>query len=672
MRPLTDVEQKLARRGRFDNPNDTELFKLAMQTDLTLFLWYDVFFGVKERQHTVGCVSGPTGTGKSRIQQMLASLSRRLKWKIHTIAADHMVTWSPVQSTAKAQLGLLKNWTDMTQDEYRSRNVGKGSATSDAGFRTLTETLRANQNSFWVASVHDPSLTPHFSLRALGWHKEFNHPTRGLLYNVNEAIVAGPQWGYPMGVVYLDSGFFWWVDKDGRTVDESYEGQKFIRYPDFNEHPTAKGMFMLDPYILDTYFHAKMEYNDLVKRFGGTPPEYDPDVLDFVKIEFRKYLEKNHADTLYDMSQTDLEFRYMQAELPAIFYMDKIIGSTHSELKLEKKEITKSEKDDIEEKMREMEQEEEELVNVLAYKLVEWIKRTQPDPDKKSFPKRAVCNGWLSRLDKLKIKTSKTTVYEQASLIWYELQSDWTALDRAKTEALRPPAIEPADFPTEPRHWFDHCKSKFPDTVKESFYWDAYENYAIIEKHGWTGQEGVVDQLKKQGNPRARRTIRKWFGAIEGLLKREMGYELERTLLEYVFTNEEFQEAGIVVVEPQDGKPAKKGQPDFVLKLPDQSLVIISIKCHNRNPDIDIEGPELKLYKYYLDEGRKDVTLYLAGLFKGFWFTMPIPENIAVKSMTVKEESYRSFPPTPQDIIALGAKTSDPAIEEVEIEDIAS
>lgn len=669
MRPLTAIEQKLARMGRFDNPNDTELFKRAMQTDLTIETWADVFFGVNERQHTVACVSGPTGTGKSRIQQMLASLSRNLKWNLHSIAADHMVTWSPVQSTAKAQLGLIQNWTDMTQDEYRSRNVGKGSATSDAGFRTLTETLRANQNSFWVASVHNPSLTPHFSLRALGWHKQYKHPTRGLIYNVNEAIVSGPQWGYPMGVVYLDSGFFWWVDQHGNVVDESYEGQKFIRYPDFQKHPKAKGFFMLDPYILETYFQAKMEYNDLVKRFGGTPPEYDPDVLKFVKGEFRKYLEKNHTDTMYEMSQSDLEFRYMQAELPAIFYMEKIIGSTHSELKLEKKKIAKVEKEDMEQKLRELQEDEDELVKILAYQLVEWVKRTQPDPDKKSFPKRAVCNGWLTRLDKLQIKTSKTAVYEDASLIWYELQSDWTALDRAKEEALRPPPMEPADFPTESRYWFDHCKERFPEVVPEMLYWDSYENYAVIEKFGWTGQEGVVEQLKKLGTPKSRRTIRKWFDTIEGVLKREMGLELERTLLEYVFASEEFHEAGITVIEPQDGKPAKKGQPDFVLKLSDDSLVIISVKCHNRNPDIGIDGPELKLYKHYLEEGRSNVSLYLAGLFKGFWFTTPIPGDIAVSSLKITEELYKNFPPTPKDIIALGVGNSDsPITDEIEQE----
>ncbi len=664
MRPLTSIEQKLAQMGRFDNPNDTELFKLAMQTDLTVATWADVFFGVKEWQHSVVCVSGPTGTGKSRIQHMLASLSRRLKWNLHGIAADHMVTWSPVQSTAKAQLGLLQNWTDMTQDEYRSRNVGKGSATSDAGFRTLTETLRANQNSFWVASVHNPSLTPHFSLRALGWHKEFNHPTRGTLFNVNEAIVYGPQWNYPMGVVYLDSGFFWWIDKDGNTVEETYEGQKFIRYPDFKKHPKAKGMFMLDPYILETYFHAKMEYNDLVKRFGGTPPEYDPDVLEYVKREFRKYLETTHSDTIYEMSQSELELRYMQAELPAIFYMEKIIGSTYSELKFEKKKIAKAEKEDMEQKMRELQEEEDELVKILAYQLVEWVKRTQPDPDKKSFPKKSVCNGWLSRLDQLKIKTSKTAVYENATLIWYELQSDWTALDRAKEEALRPPPMEPAIFPTEPRYWFDHCKERFPEIVPEEIFWTAYENYAIIEKFGWTGQEGVVAELKKLRSPKSRRTIRKWFGAIEGVLKREMGLELERTLLEYVFASEEFHEAGITVLEPQDGKPAKKGQPDFVLKLADDSLVIISIKCHNRNPDIGIDGPELKLYKHYLEEGRTNVACHLAGLFKGFWFTTPIPGNIAVSSLKITEELYKNFPPSPKDIIALGVGTSNIVLEE--------
>lgn len=653
------MEQKLAKRGRFDNPNDTELFKLAMNTDLTLDVFADVLFGVRERQHTVACVSGPTGTGKSRIMQMLASLSRNLKWALHKISADHIVTWSPVQSTAKAQLGLLQDWTDMTQDEYRSRNVGKGSATSDAGFRTLTETLRANKNSFWVASVHDPVLTPHFSLRALGWHKEFEHPQRGKLYNVNEAIVMGPQWGYPMGVVYMDQGYFIWTNKDGKEVPEGFEGIKYVKYPDFKKYPKAKGLFMLDPYILKTYHMAKMQYNNLVKRYGGTPPEYDPDVLEYVKREFRKYLEEEFPENYLEMSKSDLEFRYMQAELPAIFYMDKVIGTISSEFRIEKKEKEKQKQEEEFQKMKELQEKEENLVKELAFKLVNWVQKTQPDPDKDRFPAKSICNGWLKRLDALELRTSKTTVYEMAKLMWWEMQSDWKELEKAKEEALRPPPIPPADFPTKPRHWFDHCKEKFFDSVAEDLYWDAYENYAIKEEHGWTSQQGVVEMLEKNGLPRSRRTIRKWFKVIEGLMKREMGYELERTLLEHVFLTSQFNEAGIIVLEPKEGKPAPKGQPDFVLKTPDESLIILSIKCHNRNPDIGVEGPELKLYKHYLDQGKKNISLHLAGLFKGYWFTLPIPANLSVSSVTVRENFYKPFPPIPEDILSLKVKNQE-------------
>ena len=72
------------------------------------------------------------------------------------------------------------------------------------------------------------------------------------------------------------------------------------------------------------------------KVSGGTSPKIDPDVLEFVKHEFRKYLEKDHADTMYEMSLSDLEDNYIQAELPKISYMKQVIGTTHLELATEK------------------------------------------------------------------------------------------------------------------------------------------------------------------------------------------------------------------------------------------------------------------------------------------------------------------------------------------------
>lgn len=76
--------------------------------------------------------------------------------------------------------------------------------------------------------------------------------------------------------------------------------------------------------------------NEESKIFGGTSPKIDPDVLEFVKREFRKYLEKNHAESMYKMSQPDLESIYIQSKLPTTLYMKIIIDSTHFELATEK------------------------------------------------------------------------------------------------------------------------------------------------------------------------------------------------------------------------------------------------------------------------------------------------------------------------------------------------
>ena len=650
--------------GRFVNPNKTELLRLAREIDATNHVYAEILFGVSEEQHSVVPIHGNTGTGKSTIMQKLASLSYILKYYMKNINAEHLVTWSPAQSCALAQLGYLKRWNDMSQDEYRSRNIGTGSVTSDQGFRALTETLRADKNSFFVCSVHDKDLAPHFSLKSVGWKREFKHPTRGMLYNVNEAIVYGPEHELPLGYVYLDEGIYRWIDSiTKQEVTEAYEGRKYKVYD-------SPGMWPIQPYIIDTYYVAKNEYMDQVKRFGGNPQEYDPRVVEWAKQQLLEFLDEHYSEDMYELQAAEIKDIYMhKANLPAVFYMENVISTVRIHLNEKKKAIQRAEADDILRREAEKEAREEELIKQLIPRYVEYAK-ARMDPDKPAFPPTAVCYGWLRRMNGMLDESKYKHVYRGARILWFELQSDRQALERAKESALRPPPIPIVDFDFSDRFWYDFVRDKYESRI-DIIYWNSYEKYAIEERAGWTSQEKVVKQLEEAETPRARWTIRKHFKRIEGMMKREMGYEYERSVVKY-YSSPEMLEAGFVVMDAiaskdlkpdEDFEARKQREPDLVLRLPDESIAVISIKTHSKEASIDFEGPELKLYNELLKDG-KDTVLFLQGTYKQRFFSIEIdPSKIATASVRITDEHYLQWPPNTQEIFRARASKAEMCLE---------
>lgn len=67
-------------------------------------------------------------------------------------------------------------------------------------------------------------------------------------------------------------------------------------------------------------------------NYGGTPPEFDQDGLDYIVMDFRNYIEKHYYDSRIGMSRKQIASIYDESKLPATFYTDTVIDLMYKEL----------------------------------------------------------------------------------------------------------------------------------------------------------------------------------------------------------------------------------------------------------------------------------------------------------------------------------------------------
>ena len=251
------------------------LYAQARNVDLTNLLLAEIVYTVQEETHFICPFDGDTGEGKSRSAIRILSMSRRLKYRLKNQNVETWIAWSPVQTAAKAWKGLYKPWDDILQDEHRSRDIGKGSGTASAMLSSLEQTaFRSDKNNVLFCAPTNHPHKYHFALEAIGWEEELKIGTR-ILHNVNILMLYGPRFKMPMGIVYLS--------------DEDWP---------------------LDPYIAKKHDVDEVAWKHLVKRYGGAPPEVDPDVVTFCEDKLLEYLKEHYPVDMFDMNRLEIERVY--------------------------------------------------------------------------------------------------------------------------------------------------------------------------------------------------------------------------------------------------------------------------------------------------------------------------------------------------------------------------
>jgi len=656
MRPIAELEERLNRRRWFENQNRTTLYRQALTLEVSSVVLAELGYEVLESQHHISPIFGKTGSSKSTLMRMLASMNRRLKYKLRDINAEFILTWSPVQSVAKAQLNKLPRWADMGQDEYRGGRVGKGAASSEEGFITLTETLRGEQNSFYTCSPRQPStLECHFALRSLGYYEgEVKVKGRGSLFNVSRALLLGPEHNLPMAHVLLDEGLYHFETPSGQLVDKDFEGIKKKIYD-------KPGFWKVDPYIEETYDASKRGYMALVKKYGGTPPEYSPEVMEYVENRFMDHLETHHAEDLYELTKTELEDIYMrEARLPALFYMENLIVKVSAKLRKERRKRIARHKTEKLKAEEERTQEQENLIDEIAPQMLAHFQRMTPNG---KTPQRAELRDWLRSLDMIEERIFGRCIDRFLSL-WAEAQRADEIIQEAKAKALAPPPIQPSDFDTSPEYWLKFVKKRFPDLVPARRYpnekgvtwWEAYIKW-IDKEAKFASQRKIGDTLGV-----SRRTVRDNFNSIEGAMKREMGYEFERTMLT-IYTSSEFIRAGIIKIDPSEDEPSEKEKPDRVIYLRGGRILVLSWKCHHENESFKVkDSPEWKLTKELLTRNQNAI-MRLEGLFKNRFFLKEIDTSSDLASVRIKESDFIQWPPPAEKLLERPARPGHSRLE---------
>lgn len=615
MRPIAEVEEQLNQKRRFDNPNLTYLYRLAATTDLTEFILAELFFSVEEEQHIVCPITGKTGTSKTTIMKKLASMSRRLKWNMKNVNAEFILTWSPIQSQAKAQLGKLQKWADLGQDEFRRGRVGKGSATSEQGFITMTETLRAEQNSFFTCSPKKPNLDAHFTIRARGYMKgDCIIKGRGQLRNVSMAIVKGPEFNLPMGTIFLD-----------------------------------EASWPIDPYVEGTYTQTKRSFNALVKKYGGNIPEISSEVLEYVEAQFMEHLEEHHPDDMLELTKTELERVYMvEARLPTVFYMDNLVTSVAARLRRKKRvHDTKLKAERIEKEEQNAEEQWKLVREMIAPKMVDHFMK---ESDEQMIPpKRAVLRDYLRTLNVLHERFFIRCM-DRFEHLWHQQKAKASAVDNAREKVTRPPPLSPKDFNTDPSFWLAQVKERNPKLMPSSHdYWGAYKSYLEKEKD-FESQRKAADFLGI-----SRRTLRDHFESIAGAIKSLMGYEFERVMA-LLYQSDDFKKAGVLRIDPPGDEVARKSHPDRIAYLQDGQILVCSWKCHSKNENIRVkDSPEWRMTEELQKQGQ-DAIMVLEGLFGDRFFSKKVPMNLKTDSIRIRENDFMKWPPNPKEVFGRPAQ----------------
>ncbi|MHA2236681.1 MAG: hypothetical protein ACXABH_15260, partial [Candidatus Thorarchaeota archaeon] len=395
----------------------------------------------------------------------------------------------------------------------------------------------------------------------------------------------------------------------------------------------------LDPYILNEHVKAEREWKLLVKRFGGTPPEVDPDVIEFVETKLMEYLEQHYPRDMYDLKRLELERIYMvELQLPALFFLDQVIAGVQAKLKKKEREYNAQEFVEKQHAHEEFVHEQEVLIDIIAPKLVKYF-RYYTTEDKMQFPNIGACKDYLRKSTNLDPSFFSRCI-DRARHLWLRMKAGKDILDEAFAIVEVPPPMKAGEFiaDIDDPFWLKFVRKKFPKLVKPE-YFNAYQNYQD-KKKGWTSHRKVGKSMKPQ---RAKGTVTGMFSKIEGAMKREMGYEFERVLARV------YNESSMVLdIEPEleSFKGAKKGEVDLVAHLTDGQFRIISIKSHNENESIGIKktSPEVKMLLELQSKGT-DSHMVVEGLFEGRFFSVPYDPKTTKKSVRIRDSDLIPWPP---------------------------
>lgn len=68
------------------------------------------------------------------------------------------------------------------------------------------------------------------------------------------------------------------------------------------------------------------------EHYGLIQPEYDPDVLEYIVTEFRKYLKTHYSDSMVGMDTKTIASIYDLSKLPRILYKEPVVRKMCYEL----------------------------------------------------------------------------------------------------------------------------------------------------------------------------------------------------------------------------------------------------------------------------------------------------------------------------------------------------
>lgn len=567
-------------------------------------------------------------------------MSRRLKYRLKAQNIETWVTWSPIQTAAKAWKGLYKPWDDILQDEHRSRDVGKGSGTASAMLSSLEQTaFRFDKNNVLFCAPTNHPHKYHFALEAIGWEEELK--IRGkTLHNVNLLMLFGPRFKMPMGIVYLS--------------DEEWP---------------------LDPYISKKHDTDEIAWKRLVKRYGGVPPEVDPDIVEFCENKLLEYLKEHYPVDMFDMNRLEIERVYsIELQLPTVFFMDQTIAGVQAEIRRLGRQKHAEELLERETALKEHRQEQEDLIQDVAPRVVKHF--LDFTTDRMESPPAGAIRDYLSRF------TTLDEAFYQKCLnhirhLWLKMKAGADWMNEARQIVLTPAPVSTKTFSIDSAFWLKQVRDRYPKLVMEK-YFDAYEKY-IHGEEGWTSESKIVTKIP---GLKSKSTVHEMFQKIKGAIKRIMGYDFER-----IMANLYADSSLVLRLEPGVNEVAKDGQPDRIVYLSDGSIRICSWKVHNENESIKVaDSPEIRLTRHL--QATKNVIMVLEGLFQGRFFSIVVDPEQSKGSVRVRKEDMQDWPPDLQKILEkptdrgakrlessppdeLGGTEVDIAVESVEAGEVA-
>jgi hypothetical protein len=385
---------------------------------------------------------------------------------------------------------------------------------------------------------------------------------------------------------------------------------------------------------------------ELVKRFGGTPPEVDPDVIEFVETKLMEYLEQHYPKDMYELSRLELERIYMvELQLPALFFLDQVIAGVRAKLKKKEREYNAQEFVDKQAAHEEFVHEQMALIDIIVPKFIKYFRQYTTE-EKMQFPNSGACRDYLRKSTNLDPSFFSKCI-DRARHLWLRMKSGVGSIEEVRSIVEIPPPMKAGEFiaDIDDPFWLKFVKEKFPKLVKPE-YFSAYQNYQD-QKKGWTSHKKVGKSMQPQ---KAKSSVTEIFGKIEGAMKREMGYEFERVLANI------YNECPMVLnisPELESFKGAKKGEVDLVAYLIDGQIRIVSIKSHNENKSIGVKktSPEVKMLLELQAKGT-DSHMVVEGLFEDRFFSVPYDPETTKKSVRIRDSDMISWPPDLEKILS--------------------